>query len=80
MVTDVYKVFTDLAGDADVHVVIISGSGRAFTAGLDLSETKMTNADADEDELDCARMTYRSRDFLGVMLLTPTFSQMGSGC
>ncbi|KAI8069328.1 ClpP/crotonase-like domain-containing protein [Gongronella butleri] len=64
MVTDVYKVFTDLARDADVHVVIISGSGRAFTAGLDLSETKMTSADA-EDDLDCARMTYRSRDFLG---------------
>jgi enoyl-CoA hydratase/carnithine racemase len=30
------KIFEALSDDADVRVVILSGAGRAFTAGLDV--------------------------------------------
>jgi len=32
------EVFTELAGDPDTQVVILTGAGRAFTVGLDLKE------------------------------------------
>lgn len=39
------KAFTDLESDPEVHVVILTGAGRAFCAGLDLEELSSTGTD-----------------------------------
>ncbi len=39
------KAFTDLESDPEVHVVILTGAGRAFCAGLDLKELSSTGTD-----------------------------------
>jgi len=39
------KAFTDLESDPEVHVVILTGAGRAFCAGLDLEELSSTGSD-----------------------------------
>lgn len=35
MWTEMHKIFDHIRGDGDVRVVILSGEGRCFTAGLD---------------------------------------------
>ena len=35
LVTDLGKCFTDIGTDSDVRAIVLSGSGRMFTAGLD---------------------------------------------
>lgn len=38
MRAEITRVFDELAGDANTQVIILTGAGRAFTAGLDLKE------------------------------------------
>jgi enoyl-CoA hydratase len=40
------QAFTDLEADPSIRVVILTGAGRAFTAGLDLKELGASNPDA----------------------------------
>jgi len=37
------KVFTEIENDPDIRVVILTGSGKAFVAGVDISEMKDNN-------------------------------------
>ncbi|CAO3606798.1 unnamed protein product [Mucor hiemalis] len=57
LVNDVRAVFQDIDGDGDVRAIVVSGSGRMFTAGLDLAETSLQN----QGEGDPARISYRLR-------------------
>ena len=48
-------ILAELAADSDVRVVILTGAGRAFTAGVDLKELGRTterfrSADADQSD------------------------------
>ncbi|ORX62463.1 ClpP/crotonase [Hesseltinella vesiculosa] len=63
MVRDVRLVFEDLAGDKNIRVVVLSGSGRMLTAGLDLTESTLLKSTDEEtgEELDCARKSYNTR-------------------
>ncbi|CAO3656733.1 unnamed protein product [Mucor hiemalis] len=54
---DVRAVFQAIDGDNNVRAVVISGSGRMFTAGLDLAETSLQN----QGEGDPARVSYKLR-------------------
>jgi enoyl-CoA hydratase len=40
------KAFTELTGDRETRVVIVTGAGRAFCAGLDLKELSSSGTDA----------------------------------
>lgn len=40
--SEIVRVFTELKGDADIRAVVLTGSGRAFTAGIDLKEAGQT--------------------------------------
>lgn len=42
------QAFNDLSNDASVGVVILTGSGRAFSAGLDLKELSITGMDVQD--------------------------------
>ncbi|KAI8970350.1 ClpP/crotonase-like domain-containing protein [Mycotypha africana] len=57
LVNDVRIAFEDISKDSNILSVVISGSGRMFTAGLDLTETKLKSF----DEGDPARAAYKNR-------------------
>ena len=56
---EIVRVFTELKDDEDVRAVVLTGSGRAFTAGIDLKEAGQTGfalgADEDSKSIDIAR-------------------------
>ncbi|KAI9278418.1 ClpP/crotonase-like domain-containing protein [Phascolomyces articulosus] len=56
MVRDILQVFTDISSDSDIRAVVLSGSGRMFTAGLDLMEGPFK--DTIDGDLDVARQAY----------------------
>ncbi|KAI8069335.1 ClpP/crotonase-like domain-containing protein [Gongronella butleri] len=62
LIHDVRAAFEALAVDSDIVAVVLSGSGRMFTAGLDLKSNSIANGP--DQTLDCARLTYRKRDHL----------------
>ena len=48
---EIVRVFTELKDDAEIRAVVLTGAGRAFTAGVDLKEAGQTGfaLGADED-------------------------------
>lgn len=48
---EIVRVFTELKDDPDIRAVVLTGNGRAFTAGIDLKEAGQTGfaLGADED-------------------------------
>ncbi len=54
---ELVKTFTDLANDESVRVAVLTGAGRAFTAGVDLKEAGQTGfaLGADGGEIDLAK-------------------------
>ncbi|RUP46762.1 ClpP/crotonase-like domain-containing protein [Jimgerdemannia flammicorona] len=46
---DVRKVFEQIKADSDVRAVVVSGAGRLFTAGLDLSDNVVNDVDRNKD-------------------------------
>jgi enoyl-CoA hydratase len=55
--SELVKTFTDLAADDTVRAAILTGAGRAFTAGVDLKEAGQTGfaLGADGGEIDLAK-------------------------
>src|SRR3990167_7969015 len=49
--SEIVRVFTELKDDKDIRAVVLTGNGRAFTAGIDLKEAGQTGfaLGADED-------------------------------
>lgn len=56
---EIVRVFDELASDAEVRAVVLTGAGRAFTAGVDLKEAGETGfalgVDEDSRKIDIAR-------------------------
>lgn len=56
---EIVRVFTELKDDPDIRAVVLTGAGRAFTAGVDLKEAGQTGfalgADEDSKDIDLAR-------------------------
>jgi delta(3,5)-delta(2,4)-dienoyl-CoA isomerase len=52
------KIFDAAAYDEDVRCIVLSGNGRAFTAGLDIQEAGIVN---DADLQDAARQAFKMR-------------------
>jgi enoyl-CoA hydratase len=54
---EICRVFEELKADADIRAVVLTGSGRAFTAGVDLKEAGQTGfaLGADGSDIDIAQ-------------------------
>ena len=56
---EIVRVFTELKDDPEIRAVVLTGAGRAFTAGVDLKEAGQTGfalgADEDSKNIDLAR-------------------------
>ncbi len=57
--SEIVRVFTELKDDAEIRAVVLTGAGRAFTAGVDLKEAGQTGfalgVDEDAKSIDLAR-------------------------
>ncbi|KAI7861886.1 ClpP/crotonase-like domain-containing protein [Spinellus fusiger] len=61
LIQDVRSVFEQVATDNDIRVVVVSGSGKMFTAGLDLNETNVHHYNA---SVDPARASFVHRSVI----------------
>ena len=56
---EIVRVFTELKDDPDIRAVVLTGAGRAFTAGIDLKEAGQTGfalgADEDSDAINMSK-------------------------
>ncbi|KAG1453573.1 hypothetical protein G6F56_007535 [Rhizopus delemar] len=62
LISDIRSVFSTITDDYDVLSIVLSGTGKVFTAGLDLSDTEIGKLTT--NELDTARKTYRNRPMI----------------
>ncbi|KAG1052946.1 hypothetical protein G6F43_004940 [Rhizopus delemar] len=62
MIIDIGKIFQQISDDNNVRCVILSSSGRMFTAGLDLAGNELSKLS--NPKLDTARNTYRARPMI----------------
>ncbi|CAO3619295.1 unnamed protein product [Cunninghamella echinulata] len=60
LIHNVGQAFRDIGADSDIRAVVVSGNGRMFTAGLDLSDTGITSV----SDGDIARLVYQKRAHL----------------
>jgi len=75
LVADLTAALEALDGDADVRVVVLSGSGASFSAGADLAwMRRMASASADENRLDALRLAKLMRTLDG--LSKPTIARV----
>ncbi|KAI9278776.1 ClpP/crotonase-like domain-containing protein [Phascolomyces articulosus] len=56
LVNDIAKCFAEIGADRDIRAIVLSGSGRMFTAGLDLADNFLLQED--NGELDVARKAF----------------------
>lgn len=56
--------FEKLSEDSDCRVVVLSGAGKLFTAGLDLTDLGSVIAIRENADLDLARKAFKMRKFL----------------
>jgi enoyl-CoA hydratase len=59
MQTEMGRVLADLAGDASVHAVVLTGAGRGFCAGIDVRDFGPSMLEASAPALD--RMRFQER-------------------
>ena len=52
---ELYKMFTEIENDPDIRVVILTGSGKAFVAGVDILEMKDNDSTSIEKFIKIAR-------------------------
>ncbi|KAI8049425.1 ClpP/crotonase-like domain-containing protein [Gilbertella persicaria] len=62
LIADFRNAFREINRDSNVSVVVVSGSGRMFTAGLDLTEASITKMQGENE--DAARKAYRNREHI----------------
>ena len=61
MMRELIDAFDQIDADDDVRAVIVTGAGRGFCAGADLSSGGATFAKGGSDEHDCGRCAPRRR-------------------
>ena len=65
------ETFSELAADATVEVIILTGAGRAFTAGLDLKELGNESTTGESGAGESAKATIAEGDLADAMRATP---------
>ena len=66
---EIQQCFEDLSADSDCRVVLLTGAGRNFSAGLDVvdfAQDFFTNTSSDDD-LDVARKTFNMKKLVKSM-------------
>ncbi|KAI8149638.1 ClpP/crotonase-like domain-containing protein [Fennellomyces sp. T-0311] len=58
LMLDILQSFTDLAKDSSIRAIVLSGSGRTFTAGLDFSDNFLLEEQPDKD---VARLAFETQ-------------------
>ncbi|WAR20189.1 ECH1-like protein [Mya arenaria] len=61
---EIQECFQNLTNDSDCRAVVLSGAGKLFTAGLDLTDLGTVIALKEDAELDVARKAFKLRKFL----------------
>uniref|UniRef100_A0A2C9JJ34 Delta(3,5)-Delta(2,4)-dienoyl-CoA isomerase, mitochondrial n=1 Tax=Biomphalaria glabrata TaxID=6526 RepID=A0A2C9JJ34_BIOGL len=56
---DIYNCFTKLSVDPDCRVIVLSGAGKMFTAGLDLYENEIFKSLLSSDSQDSSRKSFK---------------------
>ncbi|KAI7848529.1 ClpP/crotonase-like domain-containing protein [Circinella umbellata] len=63
---DIFQCFTTMSKDSDIHAIVLSGSGRMFTAGIDFKGGALLQGSKDKD-LDVARQAFAKQAHLNYL-------------